>query len=81
MSSMIIVPAAWVVYEIEDDVKEYAEVTTHASKTGVPGLAVMEALVATKKAKRLATVQTISGLIEGDEEDEGGSPFEDEDED
>jgi hypothetical protein len=77
------VPAAWVTYEvIESDLKTVWPKGEVMNDT--PPIAVMEALVMAKKAKRIAAVHTFNTVHqEDDDEDESlfGDSDEDEDED
>jgi hypothetical protein len=61
---IIVAPSAWTVYVVDDD---YQELISHGSLGAAPPLAVLEALVATGRAKRVASIHTYNGIDNDDE--------------
>ena len=76
-TNILVVPSAWIAYEVDEEVLGMVNDTFQRD---IPNVAVMEALVMVGKAKRLAAVHTFNSLA-GENEDEEGSPFTEGDED
>lgn len=75
-TNLIIVPASWVTYEVEQDLLDEVQANYEAARlVGGPSVAVMEALVMVGKAKRVAAVHTFNAVNVPDEDEEGDSPF------
>lgn len=74
---LVVVPSSWIVYDIgELTLDKLQEVGMSVEQTHVPGVAVMEALVAVGQIKRVVVLHTFNALPDDDDEGESDdSPF------
>jgi hypothetical protein len=78
--NFIYVPSSWTVYEMGESssMAEIMRMTEAGKGFGLPPIAVMEAMVMTKRATRVATIHTFNANVGDDEEGEPESPFDEE---
>lgn len=78
---LMIAPSGWVVYEIKDTTEEeLSQWRAVAFASGTPLISILEALVLTGTAKRVAAIHTFNSLAAHGDGDEADTPFYKEDE-